>query len=57
MARNNFIFISILKLVKSILKLNYKFRKEDGNDVATNVAQREHSNIKYYASALSSIRI
>ena len=33
-----FIFIRILKLIKIILKLLDKFRKDDGNDMATDVA-------------------
>ena len=54
-AVNYFRFISILKLIKTILKLFFKFRKYDENDMATDVAQREHSNLNYYASTFSSI--
>ena len=35
---NYFIIISILKLIKTILKLQDKFRKDDGNDMAADVA-------------------
>ena len=50
-----FIFVSNLKLIKTILKLQDKFRKEDGNDMAANVAQWKCSNIKCYTSAFSNI--
>ena len=30
-----------------------KFRKDDGNDMAVDVAQRESSNVKCYTSAFS----
>ena len=50
-----FIFISILKLIKTILKLKEKFRKDDGNDMTADVAQCERSNIKCYALAFSNI--
>ena len=46
---NNFSFISILKLIKIILKLQDKFRKDDGNDMVVDVAQCERSNIKCHA--------
>ena len=45
-----FLFISILKLRKTILKLLDKFRKDDGNDMAVDVTQHERSNIKCYTS-------
>ena len=51
-----FIFVSILKLKK---KTNFKFlnnyKKYGGNDMAADVAQRERSIIKCYASAFSNI--
>ena len=50
-------FFSTLKLIKTILKLQDKFRKDDGNDMAVDVAQRECSNIKCYALAFSNIQI
>ena len=37
---NYFIIICILKLIKSILKLQDKFRKDDRNDMVVDVAQR-----------------
>ena len=47
--QNYFIFISILKLIKTILKLEDKLKKEIGNDMAADVALHERSNIKWYA--------
>ena len=44
-AGNYFRFISILKLIKTILKLYDKFRKYEGNDMTTDVAQRKRNNI------------
>ena len=39
-----------------MLKKNYrKIEKKNDNDVDADVAQREHSNIKCYASAFSNI--
>ena len=52
-----FIFISILKLIKTILKLLDKYKKEDGNDMAIDVAQRERNNTKCYISPFSNILI
>ena len=52
---NNFSFISILKLIKIILKLYDKFRKEDDNDMVADVAHCECSNIKCYTSPFSNI--
>ena len=54
-AVNYFRFISILKLIKTILKLLDKFRKYDGNDMSADVAQRERSNINCYTSTFSII--
>ena len=51
----NYRFISILKLIKTILKLLDKFRKYNGNDMAVDVAQREHSKINCCASVFSII--
>ena len=44
-----------LKIVKTILKLKEKLLFFFKNDVAADVAQRENSNIKRYASAFSNI--
>ena len=48
-----------LKIVKTILnlyeKLYLKKKKEKKNDVAADVAQRESSSIKRYASTFSNI--
>ena len=52
-----FIYISILKLIKTLFKLYDKFKKDDGNDMTADVAQHERSNIKCYASAFSIIKI
>ena len=50
------IYFIILKLIKSIFKLLGKYKnKYYGNDMATDLAQREHSNIKCYALAFSNI--
>ena len=39
-----------------MIKNNYRtIEKKKDNDVDANVAQHEHSNIKYYASAFSNI--
>ena len=41
-----------------MLKNNYrKIRKKKDNDIDANVAQREHNNIKRYASTFSNIQI
>ena len=41
-----------------MLKNNYrKIEKKKDNDVDTDVTQREHNNIKCYASAFSNIQI
>ena len=37
-AENYFIFINILKLIKTILKLLDKFKKDDENDMTADVA-------------------
>ena len=50
-----FIFVSILKLKKTNFKFLNNYKKYGGNDIAANVAQREHSNIKCYTSAFSNI--
>ena len=47
-----FIFFSILKTIFKLLK---KYKKYDENDMATDVAQHERSNIKCYASTFSNI--
>ena len=47
------IYFIILKLIKSFLKLLGKYKKYYGNDMTADVAQRERSNIKCYASAFS----
>ena len=47
-----FIFFSILK---TIFKLLNKYKKYDGNDMAADMTQREHSNIRCYASVFSNI--
>ena len=52
-AGNYFLFISILNFRKSIFKLLEKYKKYDGNDMVVDMAQREHSDIKCYASAFS----
>ena len=51
------IYFIILKLIKSIFKLlgKYKKKKNYGDDMTTDVAQRERSNIKYYSSTFSNI--
>ena len=54
-AVNYFRFISILKLIKTILKLLDKYKKEDRNDMVADMAQRARSNIKFYDSALINI--
>ena len=48
------IYSIILKLIKSILKLLGK-KKNYGNNMTTDVAQCERSNIKCYASTFSNI--
>ena len=48
-----FIFISILKLIKTILKLLDKYKKDYENDMAVDVAYCKYSNIKCYASTFS----
>ena len=45
--------ISILNSVKSFLICRKNTKKYDGNDMAIDVAQREHNNIKCYVSAFS----
>ena len=50
-----FIFVSTLKLKKTNFKLLNNYKKYSGNDMAADVAQREHSNIKCYASAFCNI--
>ena len=52
---NYFLFISILNFRKSIFKLLDKYKKYDGNDIVTDVAQRERNNIKYYTPTFSII--
>ena len=52
-AKIYFIFISILKLIKTILKLLDKYKKEDDNDMVVDLAQYERGNIKCYASTFS----
>ena len=47
--------IIILKSVKTFLNVLEKYKKEEGNYMAADVAQREYSNIKCYASAFSNI--
>ena len=53
------IYSIILKLIKSILKLLGKYKKKKkknyGNNMTTDVAQCERSNIKCYASTFSNI--
>ena len=49
-----FIFFSILKLIEIIFKLLDKWKKM-WNDMVTDVAQHEHSNIKCYALTFSII--
>ena len=51
------IYFIILKLIKSIFKLlgKYKKKKNYGDDMTTDVAQLERSNIKYYSSTFSNI--
>ena len=51
------IYSIILKLIKSILKLlgKYQKKKNYGNNMTTDVAQCERSNIKCYASTFSNI--
>ena len=51
------IYSIILKLIKSIFKLlgKYKKKKYYGNNMIADMAQRERSNIKCYASAFSNI--
>ena len=41
--------ISILKGVKKILICRKNIKKNDGNNLAADMAQRECNNIKYYA--------
>ena len=50
-----FTFVSILKLKKTNFKLLNNYKKYGGNDMAADVAQRERSIIKCYASAFSNI--
>ena len=45
--------ISILNSVKSYLICRKNTKKYDGNDMVIDVAQREHNNIKCYASVFS----
>ena len=47
--------IGILKGVKTFLICRKNTKKEDGNDMAADVALYEHSNIKCYASTFSNI--
>ena len=51
------IYFIILKLIKSIFKLFWKYKKKKyyENDMATDMTQRERSNIKCYASSFSNI--
>ena len=49
--------ISILKGIKTILNLQDKYKKDDGNDMVADVTQHERSNIKCYALAFSNIWI
>ena len=49
------IYSIILKLIKSILKLLGKKKKNYGNNMTTDMAQCERSNIKCYASTFSNI--
>ena len=50
-----FIFFSIFKLIEIIFKLLDKYQKNDGNDMVSDIAQRERSNIKCYISTFSII--
>ena len=50
-----FIFVSILKLKKTNFKFLNNYKKYDGNDMAADMAQRERSNTKCYASVFSNI--
>ena len=47
--------ISILKGVKKILICRKNIKKNDGNNLAADMAQRERSNNKCYASTFSNI--
>ena len=49
------IYFIILKLIKSIFNCWENTKKYYGNDMAADVAQRECSNIKCYASTFSNI--
>ena len=47
--------ISILKGVNTFLICRKNTKKEDGNDMTADMAQRERSNNKCYASTFSNI--
>ena len=48
----------VFKMCKNFFNLQEKYKKKnDRNDMATDVAQREHINIKCYVSTFSNIQI